>query len=161
MEQVEGGDLVVNRGDESRLKDAAAEKRDMNSVEGLEAAVKLAQVRRVIPSKPRITSPRTDTYPLFLPPGRTRPAKQEERSNTPEHNQRGPKSHHILLCPPPHPAIHNHHSPPRHHIRLWRSPPTSRTVHTPIPHLLLRPVACDYALDCDAVCTWEVAGAMG
>lgn len=44
MEQVEGGDLVVNRGDESRPKDTSAEKRDLNAVEGLEAALKLAQV---------------------------------------------------------------------------------------------------------------------
>ena len=43
MEQVEGGDLIVNRGNESRPKDTS-EKRDMNTVEGLEAAVKLAQV---------------------------------------------------------------------------------------------------------------------
>ena len=44
MEQVEGGDLVVNRGDESRPKDSTAEKRELNAVEGLDAAVKLAQV---------------------------------------------------------------------------------------------------------------------
>lgn len=44
MEQVEGGDLVVNRGDESRPKDAPAEARDLNAVEGLEAAIKLSQV---------------------------------------------------------------------------------------------------------------------
>lgn len=44
MEQVEGGDLVVNRGDESRPKDTSAEKRDLNAVEGLGAALKLAQV---------------------------------------------------------------------------------------------------------------------
>ena len=43
MEQVEGGDLIVNRGDESRPKDTS-EKRDLNSVEGMVAAVKLAQV---------------------------------------------------------------------------------------------------------------------
>ena len=45
MEQVEGGDLIVNRGDESRPKDTAADKRDLNAVEGLEAAIKLAQAR--------------------------------------------------------------------------------------------------------------------
>lgn len=45
MEQVEGGDLVVNRGDESRPKDTASQQRDLNAVEGLEAALKLAQVR--------------------------------------------------------------------------------------------------------------------
>ncbi|KAI0824081.1 maintenance of telomere capping protein 1 [Trametes gibbosa] len=43
MEQVEGGDLVVNRGDASRPKDTADTKRDLNAVEGYEAALKLAQ----------------------------------------------------------------------------------------------------------------------
>lgn len=43
MEQVEGGDLVVNRGEESRPKEAG-EGRDLNTVEGYEAALKLAQV---------------------------------------------------------------------------------------------------------------------
>ncbi|KAF7310635.1 hypothetical protein HMN09_00606300 [Mycena chlorophos] len=43
MEQVEGGDLVVNRGDESRPKETADAARDLNSVEGFEAASKLAQ----------------------------------------------------------------------------------------------------------------------
>lgn len=45
MEQVEGGDLIVNRGDESRPKKSHTEDgRDFNSVEGYEAASKLAQV---------------------------------------------------------------------------------------------------------------------
>ncbi|EPQ60953.1 hypothetical protein GLOTRDRAFT_124693 [Gloeophyllum trabeum ATCC 11539] len=43
MDQVEGGDLIVNRGDESRPKDNADTKRDLSAVEGLEAATKLAQ----------------------------------------------------------------------------------------------------------------------
>ncbi|KDQ20563.1 hypothetical protein BOTBODRAFT_100261 [Botryobasidium botryosum FD-172 SS1] len=44
MEQVEGGDLIVNKGDESRPKDTPeAEGRSINGVEGLEAAFKLAQ----------------------------------------------------------------------------------------------------------------------
>ncbi|KZT06370.1 uncharacterized protein LAESUDRAFT_726200 [Laetiporus sulphureus 93-53] len=43
MEQVEGGDLVVNRGDESRPKDVAESGRELNAVEGLDAALKLAQ----------------------------------------------------------------------------------------------------------------------
>ncbi|KAI0336076.1 hypothetical protein GY45DRAFT_1291736 [Cubamyces sp. BRFM 1775] len=43
MEQVEGGDLVVNRGDESRPKDAADNQRDLNAVDGYDAALKLAQ----------------------------------------------------------------------------------------------------------------------
>ena len=45
MEQVEGGDLVVNRGDESRPKDTADSKRELNAVDGYDAALKLAQVR--------------------------------------------------------------------------------------------------------------------
>ncbi|KAI0757250.1 maintenance of telomere capping protein 1 [Daedaleopsis nitida] len=43
MEQVEGGDLVVNRGDESRPKDATDTKRELNPAEGYAAALKLAQ----------------------------------------------------------------------------------------------------------------------
>ncbi|KAJ7456663.1 maintenance of telomere capping protein 1 [Mycena latifolia] len=42
MEQVEGGDLIVNRGDESRPKSMDTT-RDLNAVEGFEAASKLAQ----------------------------------------------------------------------------------------------------------------------
>lgn len=43
MEQVEGGDLVVNKGDESRPKYNGKE-RDLGGVEDFEAALKLAQV---------------------------------------------------------------------------------------------------------------------
>ncbi|KAF7319987.1 hypothetical protein MKEN_00782600 [Mycena kentingensis (nom. inval.)] len=43
MEQVEGGDLVVNRGDESRPKETGDTMRELNAVEGFEAASKLAQ----------------------------------------------------------------------------------------------------------------------
>ena len=45
MEQVEGGDLVVNRGDSSKPKEEGSDAaRDLNAVENYEAAVKLAQV---------------------------------------------------------------------------------------------------------------------
>ena len=43
MEQVEGGDLVVNKGTESKPRETDA-KRNMNPVEGLDAAFRLAQV---------------------------------------------------------------------------------------------------------------------
>ncbi|KAJ6627257.1 maintenance of telomere capping protein 1 [Mycena sp. CBHHK59/15] len=43
MEQVEGGDLIVNRGDASRPKESADTARDLNAVEGFDAASKLAQ----------------------------------------------------------------------------------------------------------------------
>ena len=43
MEQVEGGDLVVNKGEESRPKDNDST-REMHAVDGYEAAYKLAQV---------------------------------------------------------------------------------------------------------------------
>jgi hypothetical protein len=42
MEQVQGGDLVVNRGAEARPRDVDGA-RDMHAVEGLEPALKLAQ----------------------------------------------------------------------------------------------------------------------
>jgi len=44
LEQVEGGDLVVNRGDESRPKESASDSRDLNVVDGYEAALKVSQV---------------------------------------------------------------------------------------------------------------------
>ncbi|KAI0343936.1 hypothetical protein BDW22DRAFT_1355169 [Trametopsis cervina] len=72
LEQVEGGDLVVNRGDESRPKNAESEKRDLNTVEGLDAAVKLAQAnleelikRNAQPEQPAVNSsqnPATYSY---------------------------------------------------------------------------------------------------
>lgn len=52
MEQVEGGDLVVNRGDESRPKDTGVEGRNLNTVEGYDAAFKLAQVCLLSESTP-------------------------------------------------------------------------------------------------------------
>lgn len=45
LEQVEGGDLVVNSGNESRPKDSAGLTRTLNPVGGLTAALKLAEVR--------------------------------------------------------------------------------------------------------------------
>jgi hypothetical protein len=45
MEQVEGGDLVINRGTESKPKDPSDASRDINAVEGYDAALKLAEVQ--------------------------------------------------------------------------------------------------------------------
>jgi hypothetical protein len=45
MEQVEGGDLVVNKGNMTTMKVDGTAKRDMNFVEGLETATKLARVK--------------------------------------------------------------------------------------------------------------------
>ena len=44
MQQVEGGDLVVNRGNESRPKDGSSRERDFNAVYGHDAALKLTEV---------------------------------------------------------------------------------------------------------------------
>lgn len=44
LEQVDGGDLVVNRGNESRPRDGASDRRDLNVVDGYEAALKVSQV---------------------------------------------------------------------------------------------------------------------
>lgn len=43
LEQVQGGDLVVNRGNESRPKEGA-NGRDLNTVDSYETALKLSQV---------------------------------------------------------------------------------------------------------------------
>ena len=43
MEQVEGGDLIVNKGRESKPRENGAQ-RDMNAVEGLDTAFRLAEV---------------------------------------------------------------------------------------------------------------------
>ncbi|KAF8078342.1 maintenance of telomere capping protein 1 [Lyophyllum atratum] len=58
MEQVEGGDLVVNRGDESRPK-AGGTERNFNTVEGYDAAFKLAQadIEELIKNNTKPTSP--------------------------------------------------------------------------------------------------------
>ena len=46
MEQVEGGDLLVNSGSTPQAKEEGSDAaRDLNAVDGYEAAVKLAQVR--------------------------------------------------------------------------------------------------------------------
>jgi cellulase/cellobiase CelA1 len=47
MEQVEGGDLIVNSGKQSRPKDVPDGARELNAVESYEAAHKLAQVMTV------------------------------------------------------------------------------------------------------------------
>lgn len=52
MEQVEGGDLIVNRGHESRPKEGSAtDGRNLNTVEGYVAALKLAQASSIFPLK--------------------------------------------------------------------------------------------------------------
>jgi hypothetical protein len=48
MEQVEGGDLIVNRGNESRPKEGSTE-RDLNAVHSYDEALKLAEVRLLSP----------------------------------------------------------------------------------------------------------------
>lgn len=45
LEQVDGGDLVVNKGTESRPKDNIGPERELGGVEGYDAALKLAQVK--------------------------------------------------------------------------------------------------------------------
>jgi len=44
LEQVEGGDLILNRGDEVRPKDSVNGSRDLNAVDDYDTALKLSQV---------------------------------------------------------------------------------------------------------------------
>jgi hypothetical protein len=50
MEQVEGGDLIVNRGNESKPKESEGPdpRRDMNAVDNYDTALKLSQVSTAI-----------------------------------------------------------------------------------------------------------------
>ncbi|CAL1696452.1 unnamed protein product [Somion occarium] len=67
LEQVEGGDLVVNRGDESKPKETSSDKRDLGAVDGYEAALKLAQanldelIKRNIQPPPATSSAQNPT----------------------------------------------------------------------------------------------------
>ncbi|KII93642.1 hypothetical protein PLICRDRAFT_26772 [Plicaturopsis crispa FD-325 SS-3] len=62
MEQVEGGDLIVNRGQESRPKDDASDSaRDLNAVDGYDAAFKLAQANLDELIKNNVKPPTTTT----------------------------------------------------------------------------------------------------
>ncbi|KIJ68649.1 hypothetical protein HYDPIDRAFT_24907 [Hydnomerulius pinastri MD-312] len=61
MEQVEGGDLIVNRGEESRPKDSSDSTRDLNAVDGYEAALKLAQANLDDLIKNNTSAPRKES----------------------------------------------------------------------------------------------------
>jgi hypothetical protein len=52
MEQVESGDLIVNRGRKSQPRETGTNTRELNAVEGYKAGFKLAQVIRVTCSLP-------------------------------------------------------------------------------------------------------------
>ena len=85
MEQVEGGDLVVNRGDESRPKDTGDNKRELNPVEGYEAALKLAQVTSACQTVPT-ELPLTPAHQANLEELIKRNAKPEEKPTSSAHN---------------------------------------------------------------------------
>ncbi|KIO21717.1 hypothetical protein M407DRAFT_80047 [Tulasnella calospora MUT 4182] len=67
LEQVEGGDLVVNRGQESRLKDDVLGARDLNAVEGLKAALKLSEVDTMEQIKIHSTLPKKEASSVANP----------------------------------------------------------------------------------------------
>ena len=100
MEQVEGGDLVVNRGDESRPKDATDNKRELNAVEGYDAALKLAQVWTFQTWRP--------FYGLSSSPGQSRGTHETQRQTRTSSSFLRTKPYNLFLRVPPRSAIHNH-----------------------------------------------------
>jgi len=100
MEQVEGGDLIVNSGKESRPKETPSPSRDLNAVETYEAAHKLAQVH--ISSLPFLS--------LKMRIGQFGRAHQAQLKTN---NSKSYVSHHIF--PPIHPSatVHDNSHPPR------------------------------------------------
>jgi len=67
MEQVEGGDLVVNKGEESKPKEASKGQtgRDLGPVEGFDAALKLAQanIEELVKNNPENASKQSSSNP--------------------------------------------------------------------------------------------------
>ncbi|KAF8640455.1 hypothetical protein AX17_000119 [Amanita inopinata Kibby_2008] len=63
LEQVEGGDLVVNRGNESRPKDNSSGERDLNAVDSYDAALKLteANLEEMVKVKAKALQPKPST----------------------------------------------------------------------------------------------------
>jgi hypothetical protein len=99
MEQVEGGDLIINRGNETRPKeeDPADAKRDMNAVAGYEAALKLAQVS--------ICSLLVQEVNFMLPSGRPERGRQAQSTARSSGTYDRAKSNNLLLCISSHPTI--------------------------------------------------------
>ncbi|KAF8624845.1 hypothetical protein AX15_005726 [Amanita polypyramis BW_CC] len=63
MEQVEGGDLVVNRGNESHPKAGSSKERDFNAVDNYDAALKLseANVEEIVKENAKLPKPNSST----------------------------------------------------------------------------------------------------
>ena len=57
LEQVEGGDLVVNRGNESRPREGASDRRDLNVVDGYDEALKVSQVCFILLGSRELSNP--------------------------------------------------------------------------------------------------------
>ena len=121
MEQIEGGDLVVNRGNESKPKESEESdpKRDLNVVENYETALKLSRVCTAI----RSTRGWGD---LQLPVGELGGCCQTESPASCSRCLGDPESHHFFLRLPSHPALLLIlHSPSREIASVPPVPPLS------------------------------------
>jgi len=100
MEQIEGGDLVVNRGNESKPKESEAPdpRRDLNVVDNYDTALKLSQVCTTV----RSTGHRT--Y-LELSVGELGGRCQTESPTSQCRCLDRTKPHHLFLCLPPYPTL--------------------------------------------------------
>lgn len=100
MEQIEGGDLVVNRGNESKPKESEEPdpRRDLNVVDNYDTALKLSQVCTTV----RSTRDRTD---FELPVGELGGRRQTESPASQCRCLDGTKPHHLFLCLPPYPTL--------------------------------------------------------
>lgn len=100
MEQIEGGDLVVNRGNESKPKGSEEPdpKRDLNVVDNYDTALKLSQVCTTVQS----TRDRADSELLA---GELGGRRQTEPPASQFRCLDGTKPHHLFLCLPPYPTL--------------------------------------------------------
>lgn len=103
LEQVEGGELVVNKGKDEVPKAGNGKERDLNAVEGFEAAFKLAEVRRSLSPVSRSRWPLISASHLSSPGEPPGPRPQTRRCPAPPSPLvNGP--HHGLTRLSPYPA---------------------------------------------------------
>lgn len=157
MEQVEGGDLIVNRGEESRPKDTPLNSaREMNAVEGYEAAYKLAQVCNLflVSFDPILT--------IWL--GGVRSDNQDERKTTPNRRPNEPKCHHLLSYLYSHPTVHDPlytTSASQYRLRNYSFGPGAHSISSPVYNTSFGSLASARAFNSHPGCSWRLVGHLG
>lgn len=126
MEQVEGGDLVVNRGNVSRPKDGGLQERDLNAVDSYDAALKLAEANveeMIKPTKETKSKLSTVTVPttysdVYI---RVQPFFTEYPASSSDENAKQDLQFLVYLADPEHQLLHStlSQSIPTRWLDMW------------------------------------------